>query len=193
MTIIQLLNKIKLIKFTNSKDYEKKIQRLLSQYDTQSIIERQLKSLFPSDMSEDDFKRNYTDLSELNKIQSKQLAGDINKSIIDKVIKLRKSGKELEIEDAISKLVKQKQYQIRTLSNTTQIAVSRAVTFKDSSKKQKYKYVGSRFNARIFCLTHLNKIYTLEEIEKLDNNQNLPVKYYCGGYNCRHRWIKVNE
>ena len=84
-------------------------------------------------------------------------------------------------------------YRVTTLVNTLTIGLSRSNTIDKAVKNgaKKYKYVGTSFNSRQFCKDHLNKTYTIEEIEKMDNGQGLPVKYFCGGYNCKHRLIAV--
>lgn len=47
--------------------------------------------------------------------------------------------------------------------------------------------------ARDFCLRHLGKVFSIEEILALDNGQGLPVLIYMGGYNCRHWWEAVPD
>ncbi len=42
--------------------------------------------------------------------------------------------------------------------------------------------------SRPFCKKHWGKVYTIDEIMKLDNGQGLPVLTSCGGYNCVHYW-----
>lgn len=45
---------------------------------------------------------------------------------------------------------------------------------------------------RPFCQKHIDGVYNLKEIEGMSNGQGLdPVLYYCGGYNCVHRWQPV--
>lgn len=49
---------------------------------------------------------------------------------------------------------------------------------------------------REFCQELLDKtppIYTVEEIEAMDNGQDLDVMTYGGGYNCRHQWRPISE
>ena len=55
-----------------------------------------------------------------------------------------------------------------------------------------YKYIGPPPD-REFCKIYINKILPLEEIKRLDNGQKLNALYYCGGYNCRHRWVSATE
>lgn len=49
---------------------------------------------------------------------------------------------------------------------------------------------------RDFCKDLLDKdppIYTIEEINKMDNGQGLSVLTSGGGYNCRHQWRPISE
>lgn len=41
-------------------------------------------------------------------------------------------------------------------------------------------------NTRRFCREHLKRVYTIEELKKMDNGQALPVDTSLGGYNCQH-------
>lgn len=92
-------------------------------------------------------------------------------------------------------LVNKATFRAETLISTMSIANNRANAFTKAADKgiKKFKYVGAESNAREFCRTKVNKVYTIEEINNLDNGQGLPVKYFCGGYNCRHRWVAVAE
>jgi len=52
---------------------------------------------------------------------------------------------------------------------------------------KKFKYDGTlKANTRQFCKERLGKIYTLDQLGKMDNQQGLPVLYSLGGYNCTH-------
>ena len=53
----------------------------------------------------------------------------------------------------------------------------------------KFRYVGNPVPERSFCQEHYDKIYTIEEIERLDNGQGLDVMFFGGGYNCLHFWV----
>tara|TARA_Y100000310_G_scaffold285284_1_gene308658 strand:+ start:343 stop:969 length:627 start_codon:yes stop_codon:yes gene_type:complete len=46
---------------------------------------------------------------------------------------------------------------------------------------------------RPFCREIVGIVFTEEQITQLDNNQNLPVAIYGGGYNCRHGWAPISE
>lgn len=58
-------------------------------------------------------------------------------------------------------------------------------------------YVGPLDDAtRPFCEEILNSkdlpIYTVEEIQSMDNGQLGDVFTSCGGYNCRHEWVPIS-
>lgn len=80
----------------------------------------------------------------------------------------------------------------RTIVQTAASAFGRANVFHQASGAgaTRFKYSGPGAE-RQFCRMHLGHIYTLDELRKLQNGQGLPVEYYCGGYNCRHRWVPV--
>jgi len=46
---------------------------------------------------------------------------------------------------------------------------------------------------RPFCREVVGFVFTEEQITQLNNNQNLPVAIYGGGYNCRHGWAPISE
>ena len=52
---------------------------------------------------------------------------------------------------------------------------------------EKFKYDGTiKVNTRPFCRERIGKLFTLDELGKMDNKQGLPVLYSLGGYNCTH-------
>jgi len=79
-----------------------------------------------------------------------------------------------------------------TVSNTALAGIDRIQFFADARAAgiRRFRYVGPP-PIRKFCKEHYNQVYTWEEIQQLDNGQGLPVWIYCGGYNCRHRWVSV--
>jgi hypothetical protein len=91
--------------------------------------------------------------------------------------------------------------QAQTALATGQMALSRVVvtTQAEAAAKKvgvtmRYRYTGPRGSIlRPFCSEHLGKIYTLEELDQLDNGpgQPKPVSSFLGGYNCRHRLAPV--
>lgn len=55
-------------------------------------------------------------------------------------------------------------------------------------------YAGTlKANSRHFCRVHLDRVFTLDHVELMDNGQGLsPVRIFRGGHRCRHRWTPVN-
>lgn len=87
---------------------------------------------------------------------------------------------------------------LETELNTNLAAFSRTVTITKGKELgiERYRYVGPDDNAtREFCEETLNPkdrqepVYSLAEINRMDNGQGTPVITFCGGYNCRHQWI----
>lgn len=90
--------------------------------------------------------------------------------------------------------------QLNTELNTMISAFSRTATSERAKELDinLFLYLGPEDKlTRDFCLEVLNDtnrgIYTREEIDELDNEQDLPVFIYGGGYNCRHRWVAISE
>lgn len=92
--------------------------------------------------------------------------------------------------------------QIKTEINTTMQSFNRAVTVQKAidifGENPRFLYIGP-FDAatRDFCEDVLTKrdppIYSLREIQNMDNEQGLPVLTSGGGYNCRHDWRPVSK
>lgn len=88
---------------------------------------------------------------------------------------------------------------INTELNTSIMAFSRSVTIKKSIDLgfELFLYVGPEDKiTRPFCREVLSKdpsIYTLKEIQGMDNDQGLNVLTYGGGYNCRHEFRPISE
>ncbi len=78
-------------------------------------------------------------------------------------------------------------------------AVSRfnnLLTFENAAATgtQTFKYFGPvSAITRPFCRAHAGQVFTLQEIERMDNGQGLSVRESLGGYNCRHYWIPAND
>lgn len=76
------------------------------------------------------------------------------------------------------------------------IGYSRSVIDESSTRRgfEYFEYRGPDDSAnRPFCDKHVGKIYTREEIEKLDNGQTSNVMLTGGGYRCRHHWRPVKR
>lgn len=89
--------------------------------------------------------------------------------------------------------------QAQTEIATTLSGFSSAVNIRKAEDLGLYlfEYAGANDKlTRPFCNHLLEKkppIYTLTEINKMDNGQNLSVKIYGGGWNCRHEWMAISE
>lgn len=84
--------------------------------------------------------------------------------------------------------------------NTAMAGFNRAVTFQKAQtyKVSNFVYLGPLDQVtRKFCRAHVDRIYTQDQIDKMDetnaNGQGLPVSLYGGGYNCRHRWQPITS
>lgn len=79
--------------------------------------------------------------------------------------------------------------QANTLANTAVAQFDNAYMIENASQAgvQKFIYDGTIiFTTRDFCRDRVGKIFTLAELELMDNGQGLPVIPSLGGYNCRH-------
>lgn len=57
-----------------------------------------------------------------------------------------------------------------------------------------YLYIGPRDGkVRDFCKQLVGRACTLRYISRLDNGAGLPVREYCGGYQCRHSWSPITR
>lgn len=87
---------------------------------------------------------------------------------------------------------------VETELNTALQGFSRTVTISKSKELgfELYRYIGPDDDVtREFCEDLLAKspaIYTLSEIENMDNGEGLPVITFGGGYNCRHQWRPIS-
>lgn len=91
-------------------------------------------------------------------------------------------------------------HQIETELRTAMMAFNRTITQvqAEAAGVERFIYVGPDDKlTRPFCEHVLNDrdppIYTLEEIDAMDNEQGLDVHQYGGGYNCRHTWQPVSD
>lgn len=83
-----------------------------------------------------------------------------------------------------------------TLANTKIAQFDTAYMVENASQAgvEKYKYDGTiKETTRDFCRDRLGKIFTLKELEEMDNGQGLPVIPSLGGYNCTHYLTPVIE
>lgn len=89
--------------------------------------------------------------------------------------------------------------QIRTEVETSIATFNRTITVNKAIELgfKLFVYLGPDDNVtRDFCKRVLDKnppIYTIDEINDMDNDQGLPVFSAGGGYNCRHQWRPISE
>ena len=84
---------------------------------------------------------------------------------------------------------------IRTLTQTFCRGIDNILNFDDAWAVgfRHFRYDGNPVPEREFCRKHYGNIYSLEEIDGLDNGQHLSVLGYLGGYNCRHSWTPTTK
>ncbi|MEO0075964.1 MAG: hypothetical protein ABIK31_07710 [candidate division WOR-3 bacterium] len=77
------------------------------------------------------------------------------------------------------------------MQNTIRLGIARQGTMEQALTNgvSYFRYSGATTGARPFCRERIGKVYSIEEIRAMDNAQGLPVEFFCGGYNCRHRWV----
>jgi len=129
----------------------------------------------------------------VGKSQFAMLDGTINMRVVDalkKAIKEKLTAKEFT--DLVQKAISGSRYQANTISNTALQGYSSAnrIDMERAAGVKFWKYSGPPAE-RSFCTTRFGKQYSYEEITAMDNNQNLPVLYYGGGWNCPHFWEAV--
>ena len=96
-----------------------------------------------------------------------------------------------EVARRLERLGRAKQQHYYTLQNTIRIGIARQGMIERSleSGVKYFRYMGAVAGARPFCRERVGKVYSIEEIRAMDNGQGLAVEYFCGGWNCRHRWV----
>ena len=112
------------------------------------------------------------------------------KATVSRLIRSKRSDSD--IDRALSVELGVQERHVRTVRETTRAAVSQAQVISDASGVMFYRYMGPTKGVRKFCSDHVGKVYHVSEIERMDNGQGLPVLFYKGGYNCRHRWVAVS-
>jgi hypothetical protein len=118
--------------------------------------------------------------------------GDVRAAVLDSVI----GGVKVKPSDILDTAEGRTLSALKTELNTSLMAYQR-ITHLEKAKKggiTKFLYVGPDDKiTRPFCQERVDKIFTIEEIEKWDNEQGLPASIYCGGYNCRHHLRPISE
>lgn len=86
-----------------------------------------------------------------------------------------------------------REHHITTEITTTQAALDNTVRFTDfvASGVERLRYDGPAGTTRPWCIEHIDKVYTIDEVRTMVNDFGQPALSYCGGYNCRHRWVPI--
>jgi hypothetical protein len=132
--------------------------------------------------------------------QFAQTVDGINRTLLKKVSDAMKADKTaMEIENIAESIVGRQRFVAKTITETALGAFDRIGTINDGikvdGKDVKFTYFGPPAQ-RYFCVNLLamakqGKTWTLAEIKAMSNGQGLPVLYYCGGFRCKHSWLKV--
>jgi hypothetical protein len=97
------------------------------------------------------------------------------------------------IQERLARLGRTEERHYGTVQNTIRLGITRqgAIEQALANGVSYFRYSGASTGARPFCRERIGKVYSIEEIRAMDNGQGLPVEFFCGGYNCRHRWVAV--
>lgn len=78
-----------------------------------------------------------------------------------------------------------------TIVRTASIATARTATLSRALEDgvRFFRYSGPTANQRPWCAERTGRVFSIDEIRAMDNGQGLPPEQYCGGWNCRHRWV----
>lgn len=127
--------------------------------------------------------------------KSANIIGDIRPKILESTI----LGQKIDLR-ALKKTLSSKIYnQVKTEVNQSLNTFYRTATVLQAKNLglEKFLYVGPDDNVtRPFCSQLLERqppIYTIKEIEAMDNGQGLDVLTNGGGWNCRHEWTPVSD
>ena len=126
-----------------------------------------------------------------NKLESRQreIFNTIQKSI-ENSVRQKKDWKTIARESL--RKIGLEDHHIQTEVETTKAAlnnITRLEQFKNAGVKF-LRYEGPA-SERNFCMSHLGRVYLVSEVEKMVNDFGQPAYSFCGGYNCRHRWVPM--
>lgn len=103
-----------------------------------------------------------------------------------------------EVADLVDGALGTTQGEARTIADTGINAYFRKLNNKKNAEAEitKFYYAGPNdILTRPFCgeLISEGRVFTAEEIAGMDNEQDLDVMTFGGGYNCRHQWIGIPQ
>jgi hypothetical protein len=103
-------------------------------------------------------------------------------------------GEEIDIAAIMRRVSDVPMHHVATEIRTSMLAFNRTVTAVQAEQAgiERFVYLGPDDDiTRPFCGELIGQIFTIDEIESMDNGQGLEVLQYGGGYNCRHQWRPV--
>jgi hypothetical protein len=118
--------------------------------------------------------------------------GDVRAAVLDAVV----GGRKVNPRELFAQAEGRTLANLKTELNTALMAYQQVVHMEKAEKAgiELFLYVGPDDEVtRPFCVEHVDRIFTRQEIEAMDNGQDLPVMIYRGGYNCRHHWRPVSN
>lgn len=119
----------------------------------------------------------------------------IVKDVRSGVLPLLKKGASVkELESAVLNIQGRRRRYFSTIARTAASAFDTAGGIFEAQDAgfEWFRYTGPNAE-RPFCIERLGKVYHVTEILSMDNNMDLPVMIYKGGWNCRHTWSPVPE
>lgn len=147
----------------------------------------------------DEFAEKYTDPDRyrISKLSDK-LGRDILKNAQKAVRKgIANDETAEEIATKIKRSTRIEKRNARTLARTVEMGTVRGHRVRKELENgcRHFKYSqgprSSMIPPRDFCRRHTGHIYSIDEIDGMNNGQGLPVLFYMGGYNCLHFWEPI--
>lgn len=141
------------------------------------------------------------DVETLIRFQEDRIYSTIENHVDDTKATLMQSivtGQKATLDDLLDGASERAAANIKTELNTALMSFNRAVQARKAEELgfDLFIYTGPDDNVtRPFCEELLERdppIYTIEEINAMDNGQDLPVLISGGGYNCRHDWRPIS-
>lgn len=202
------LKKLRLLASTSSKRFLEELRDLIQNWKSLKKTDKkkfQRHIIEMQRIGQDLFQKLYYKKSDLNEEVIKAIE-EGSQNVFDKsglksnVLKVREMLKYIQADEpkkalaVMNNLSSVAKTRGGTILNTLEIGNNRANVIENAKKRgiTKFRYEGpTGILSRGFCKSRVGNVYTIEEIELMDNMQRLPVLYFCGGYNCRHRWVAV--
>lgn len=122
----------------------------------------------------------------------KTYLGDVRVAVLDSVV----GGRKFKPEDVLDRAEGRGFHDVATEVNTSLMAFQRVVHLEKAKKAgvDKFLYIGPLDKVtRPFCRQRVGRVFSLAQVQGMDNEQGLPVEIYCGGFNCRHHWRPVSD